>query len=78
MSTLELKEKIKYQLDFADERLLKMIDALLEVDKASEVYKFSENEIVLLEEAENDINEGEVLSNKEVEKEVLAWLKSKK
>ena len=78
MSTLELKEKIKYQLDFADERLLKMIYALLEVDKASEVYQFSENEIVMLEDAENDINEGEVLSNKEVEKEVRAWLKSKK
>jgi hypothetical protein len=78
MHTAELKKKIIDQLEFADQRMLKMIYALLEVDVTSNVYEFSEVELSLLEDAENDIKAGKLLSNEQVEKQVGVWLNSQK
>lgn len=78
MRTIELKEKIKHQIDFVDDRMLRIINALLETDRELDVYQFSDNELQLLHEAENDIDNNQLLSNEEVEIEVLEWLKSRK
>jgi hypothetical protein len=78
MQTAEIKKKIIDHLEFADQRMLKMIYALLEVDSTSNVYDFSDAELSLIEEAENDIKIGNLLSNEQVEKQVSEWLSSQK
>jgi len=78
MQTSELKKKIVHQLEFADQRMLKLIHALLEADVAPQVYEFSQDELALLEEAEDEIRAGEVVSNEQVEKQIAVWLSSHK
>lgn len=78
MQVVELKQKIIHQLEFADERMLRMIHALLEADAKSDVYELSESELALLEEAEEDVKAGRLLSNEQVENQVAAWLSTQK
>jgi predicted transcriptional regulator len=78
MQVVELKQKIIHHLEFADERMLRMIHALLEADVNSDVYELSETELALLEEAEEDIKAGRLLSNEQVENQVAAWLSTQK
>ncbi len=78
LTTTEFREKIKLQLEFADQSVLSMIDTILESKVNMKVCDFSDEELLLLEEAENDIQADRLVSNEDVQNKVDAWLKSKK
>ena len=77
MSTIELRntiiDKIK-KID--DEDLLNEVNRLIEIETSDiEIYKFSDEQKAAIEEAEDQINRGEFLSDEEATKDIEEWLK---
>lgn len=80
MSNLELKEKIHEYLNRADDRLLKIIYAILNQDE-NEIVAYTTSGKPLtraayraeLKESEEEIKRGEVISHEDLEKEIEKW-----
>jgi predicted transcriptional regulator len=77
MSTIELRntiiDKIK-KID--DEDLLNEVNRLIEIETSDiEIYKFSDEQKAAIEEAEDQINRGEFLTDEEAIKDIEEWLK---
>ena len=77
MSTIELRntiiDKIK-KID--DEDLLNEVNRLIEIETSDiEIYKFSDEQKAAIEEAEDQINRGEFLTDEEATKDIDKWLK---
>jgi predicted transcriptional regulator len=77
MSTIELRntiiDKIK-KID--DEDLLNEVNRLIEIETSDiEIYKFSDEQKAAIEEAEDQINRGEFLTDEEATKDIKEWLK---
>jgi len=77
MSVAELKKSIIESLNFIDDAfLLKQINEVLtsSASNESKVY-FTNEQINLIEEAEADIKNGDVLTDEEANNEIDEWLK---
>jgi predicted transcriptional regulator len=77
MSTIELRntiiDKIK-KID--DEDCLNEVNRLIEIETSDiEIYKFSDEQKAAIEEAEDQINRGEFLTDEEATKDIEEWLK---
>jgi len=77
MLTIELRntiiDKIK-KID--DEDLLKGVNRLIEIETSDiEVYKFTDEQKAAIAEAEDQIKNGEFLTDEEATKEINEWLK---
>jgi len=60
-----------------DERILQEVNRLLETGIEEEVYQLSPEQIVGIEEAKEQIKNGQFLTNEEANKEAQEWLKNR-
>lgn len=75
MSTIKLKNKVIDKLRTLDDYVLEEILALIEFETESGIYKTSEAEKLSIKRGLEQIKNGELLTNEEVEKESDSWLK---
>jgi GTP-binding protein EngB required for normal cell division len=77
MSTIELRNKVIDKIrKIENEDLLNEVNRLIEIETSDiEVYKFSNEQKVAIEEAENQIKNGEFLTDEEATKDIEEWLK---
>jgi len=81
MGALELRDSILEYINTADERLLKVVKAVIESYQEDEIVAFSVNgkpitrsEYKLeLSNAENEIKDGSIISHEDLEKESENW-----
>ena len=75
MSTIELKQKLIKKLEFVNEdHLLEEILALIEFQNNAEPYKLSTEQKEAVDEAREQIRNGEYYTNEEVDQEIDEWL----
>lgn len=79
-TTTDLKKRIYHYIEQADERLLRMIHAMLDQDDKTVVaYTTDGKPLTKLEykqelaQSEKEIEQGEVISQEDLEKEVRQW-----
>ena len=77
MSTIELRNKVIDKIKKIDnEDLLNEVNRLIEIETSDlEVYKFNDEQKAAIEEAENQIRNGEFLTDEEATKDIEEWLK---
>jgi predicted transcriptional regulator len=77
MSTIELRNKVIDKIKKIDnEDLLNEVNRLIEIETSDlEVYKFNDEQKAAIEEAENQIRNGEFLTDEEATKDIDKWLK---
>jgi hypothetical protein len=76
MTTIALKEYLVSKINLLnDEAILEKIKKI--VDKKEKVYSLSEYQINLLNEAREDIKNGNFISDEEMNSKVEAWAKRK-
>jgi hypothetical protein len=77
MSTLEMKKRIIQKIrKMENEDLLNEVNRLIEIETSDiEVYKFSNEEKAIINEARNQIKNGQYLTDEEASKEINEWLK---
>lgn len=77
MSTIELRNKVIDKIrKIKNEDLLNEVNRLIEIETSDiEVYKFSNEQNAAIEEAENQIKNGEFLTDEEATKDIEEWLK---
>jgi hypothetical protein len=75
MSTSELKELLIDTIrNIEDAELLEDIYQLLSLPESTTVYKFNDDELRAIKEAEDQIRNGDYLTDEEVDKAVEEWL----
>lgn len=75
MSIIELRKKVKKSIDNADEKTLKMVDALLTIDQDYDWWDDLNDEAkASILRAEKNIEEGKVETHKNVMKKHSTWL----
>jgi predicted transcriptional regulator len=74
MSTIELKNILLKKLESADDALLREILALIEFETTKEVYKLSKEESNKVADGLEQIKNGQIISNANVDKEIDEWL----
>jgi len=78
MSTIELRHLItEYLSQIEDVSFLKAIKTIIESKVSDGVYKLSDYQRKRIEQAKEQIRNGQTLSDKEIQKEVDLWLSSK-
>jgi len=77
MSTSELRNTVIDKIrKIENEDLLNEVNRLIEIETSDiEIYKFSEEQKAAIEEAENQIRNGEFLTDEEATKDIDEWLK---
>jgi hypothetical protein len=76
MTTIALKEYLVSKINLLnDEAILEKIKKI--VDKKEKVYSLSKHQINLLNEAREDIKNGNFISDEEMNSKVEAWAKRK-
>jgi predicted transcriptional regulator len=77
MSTIELRNKVIDKIKKIDnEDLLNEVNRLIEIETSDlVVYKFNDEQKAAIEEAENQIRNGEFLTDEEATKDIDKWLK---
>lgn len=70
----ELIQKIS---SIKDENILQAIKNYLKFAENDEVYQLSEAQVFSVNEAEEDIKNGKILSNEEADRKIDEWLKGK-
>jgi len=77
MSTIELRNRVIDKIrKIENEDLLNEVNRLIEIETSDiEVYKFSNEQKTAIEEAENQIKNGEFLTDEEATKDIEEWLK---
>ncbi len=80
MTTIDIKKRIHHYIDQADERLLKMIYAMLRQDDKAVVAHTTEGKPLtrseytkILEESEKQIEQGDYLTHEQLKKEMKKW-----
>lgn len=80
MTTLEIRERIRQYIEVADDRLLNIINAIITEDQNTVVaYTVKGEPLTLaqyraeLEASEREIEEGKVISQEDLEKEIETW-----
>lgn len=80
METAEIRKKIHQYIDVADERLLKIINAIILEDENHIVAYTTSGEplnksqyMAELEASEKEIENGEFITNEDLEKEIEKW-----
>lgn len=76
METLELKRQLISKIEIIEnDKILEEVYRILDIgEEAFEVYKVSEHQRKLLDEANEDIKNGKVTSNEIANKEIEEWL----
>lgn len=74
MSTTELRNKIIDKLESVDDQLLKEILSIIEFESETGIYKVNQAEREAIEQGLSQIENGDVITNEEVEKETNSWL----
>lgn len=75
MSIATLKKEVKKNIDKADERVLKMVNALLLADQEEDWYdELSDDAKASIEKGLDDIKNGRVVSHEVVMKKYKKWL----
>ena len=75
MSITALKKEVKRNIDKADERVLKMVNALLLADQEEDWYnKLPDDAKISIERGLDDIKNGRVVSHEVVMKKYKKWL----
>ncbi len=76
---MKTKDKIIARINaIHDERILEEILKLVDVEsEVNEIYEVSEEQKYALEEGLNDLKEGRIYSQKEVDEQTRGWLKNK-
>lgn len=75
MSVAELRKKVKKHIDNADERVLKMIDAMLVADQEEDWHDALPNEAKLsIQKGLEDIKQGKIVPHEIVMKKYEKWL----
>ncbi|MDA8693145.1 hypothetical protein N9L92_03715 [Saprospiraceae bacterium] len=74
MSKVELREEVFKKLKSVDEHLLKEVLALINFEIEQGEYELSDNQKSAVDEARQQINEGNSFTNDEVNKEIDEWL----
>ena len=76
MSVAELKQRLIEKISKTDdESLLEDIYSLIEVDEqVGTLYHLSDSQLVKIENAQQEIKEGNFFTNEEVDKEIDEWL----
>jgi predicted transcriptional regulator len=74
MSTIELKNILLKKLESADDALLREILALIEFETTKNVYKLSKEESNKVADGLEQIKNGQIISNANVDKEIDEWL----
>ena len=70
MTTIERKRRLKNKIDISDEETLERIEKLLEEE---EVYKLSEKQILKVNEATLEYENGNSTLNEDEQKEIKRW-----
>ncbi len=77
MSTAQLKEKLISKIrDMDNEQLLREIGRLLQLDTKAK-YLFSDKQVQIVKEAEEQVKRGKYLTEEEAEKDIDEWLNEK-
>ena len=76
MTTKALKEKLIKSVESVEnntllESLLNMIELESDVDS---IYEFTDQQLILIEDAKKEIKEGKIYNDNEVNKEIDEWL----
>jgi predicted transcriptional regulator len=75
MSIAALKKEVKKNIDKADERVLKMVNAMLLADQEEDWYdELSDDAKASIERGLDDIKNGRVISHEVVMKKYKKWL----
>jgi predicted transcriptional regulator len=74
MSTTELRNKIIDKLESVDDQLLKEILSIIEFESETGIYKVNQAEREAIEQGLSQIENGDFITNEEVEKETNSWL----
>lgn len=76
MSTAELRKKLIEKINITEnEDLLEEVYRLLEIESEDiEIYKLTDDQMLAIEEARNQIKNGQFLSDEEADKEINEWL----
>lgn len=75
MSIASLKKEVKKNIDKADERVLKMVNAMLLADQEDDWYDELPEEVkASIEKGLDDIKNGRVVSHENVMKKYKKWL----
>lgn len=75
MSIASLKKEVKKNIDKADERVLKMVNAMLLADQEDDWYdELSDDAKASIERGLDDIKNGRVISHEVVMKKYKKWL----
>ena len=75
MSIATLKKEVKKNIDKADERVLKMVNALLLADQEEDWYdELSDDAKASIEKGLDDVKNGRVVSHEVVMKKYKKWL----
>ncbi len=77
MSTTELQNKVIDRIrKIEDTDLLMDVNRLIEIETPEEeIYKLSPEEIIAVTEAQNEIKNGQFLTDEEAKKDIREWLK---
>jgi predicted transcriptional regulator len=77
MSTIELRNKLIDKIrKIEDVDLLNEVNRLIETETSNdEIYKFGAGEIMGITEAENEIKNGQFLTDEEAKEDINEWLK---
>lgn len=77
MSTLELRKKVIEKIGkIENEDLLNEVNRLIDIEASDfEVYELNDEEKQAIMEAENQIKNGEILTDEEAKKDIAKWLK---
>lgn len=73
ISTLELREKVFNKLEFVEDYVLEVL-SLHEFETNEGLYKLSEAQKLVIDEAHKQIKAGNYLTDNEVNKEIDEWL----
>jgi CRISPR/Cas system-associated endoribonuclease Cas2 len=78
MSGIELKEKLINSINKTDnEELLHEVYRLLEIENEDiEIYKLSDEQCMAISKSQQQIKNGEFITNQEADNEIEEWLKS--
>lgn len=77
MSTTELQNKVIDKIrKIEDADLLMDVNRLIEIETShEEIYKLNPEEIIAVTEAQNEIKNGQFLTDEEAKKDIREWLK---
>jgi hypothetical protein len=77
MSTTELQNKVIDKIrKIEDTDLLMDVNRLIEIETSDEeIYKLNPEEIIAVTEAQNEIKNGQFLTDEEAKKDIREWLK---